>query len=132
MTHLKSSFAIAILTCFLSVKTNAQVSTNIDSVRKVLLTSQLNYKANPSNSKPVSCVFATNAFRENNAFKQTSRSESPNANEPKSQNGKAPLTLFRRDNIVTQNEIYYIFSPKSEATIVERAVTALLLFGTGW
>jgi hypothetical protein len=132
MTHLKTSFAIALLACFLSVKTNAQVSMNIDSVRKALSLSQQNYKANPSNNKPVSCVFATNAFRENDAFKQTSRSELPNANEPKSSNGKAPLTQFRTDNVVTQNEIYYIFSPKSEATILERTVTALLLFGQVW
>jgi hypothetical protein len=132
MTHLKTSFAIALLACFLSVKTNAQVSMNIDSVRKCLSISQQNYKANFPNDKPVSCVFATNAFRENDAIKHTPHSELPNANKPLSQNEKAHLTPLRTDNIVTQNEIYYIFSPKSEATIVERAVTALLLFGQGW
>jgi hypothetical protein len=132
MTNLKTSFAIALLACFLSVKTNAQVSMNIDSVRKCLLVSQQNYKANFPNDKPVSCVFATNAFRENDAFKHTPFSELPNADKPITQNGKAPFTPFRTDNLVTQNEIYYIFSPKSEATIVERAVTALLLFGQVW
>jgi hypothetical protein len=132
MTFLKTSFAIALLACFLTVKTNAQVSMNIDSVRKCLSISQQNYKALSSNNKPVSCVFASNAFRENDAFKQTPHSELPNADKPISQNSKASFIPFRRDNIFTQNEIYYIFSPKSEATIVERAVTALLLFGQGW
>lgn len=132
MNYLKISIISVVITSLFTTQTQAQVSTNIDSVRKALSISQQNYKANPLNSKPISCVFATNAFRENTEFKHTQSSEPSSTNTPISQNGKSPLKQFRTDNLINQNEIYYIFSPKSEATILERTVSAILLFGTVW
>jgi hypothetical protein len=71
MTHLKAIIIIGLLSCFIPTNTHAQAGVNIDSVRKALLVSQQNYKANILNKKPFSYIFTTNAFREKVEFTNT-------------------------------------------------------------
>jgi hypothetical protein len=47
MTHLKTSFAIALLACFLTVKTNAQVGVTMKHVKKSVVFKQQNNTFKP-------------------------------------------------------------------------------------
>ena len=129
MIYLKVTLIIGFLSCFVTTNTHAQASMNIDSVRKALLVSQQNYKASTLNNKPISCVFATNSFRENDAFRNNSRSESSTTHEPLPKKIATPPIPISTNNVISQDEIYYIFSPKSNATMVERAILGILLIG---
>jgi hypothetical protein len=126
MTFLKTFFAITLFTCFFTVKTNAQVSLNIDSVRQALSASQQNYKTKQSlnsfSNTPVSCVFATNSFKENAQITHNTAISPVDADKALFKNDKNPVqnTYILRDPVE-------IITDKN-ATVVERIVGALLLF----
>jgi hypothetical protein len=127
MTHLKTAFAITLLICFFSLKTNAQVGVNIDSIRKCLSISQQSFGIKPPpnsfSNKPVSCVFAINSFKENAQITHNTAISPVDANK----------TLFRKDKNPPVQNTYILRDPfeiitDKNATVVERIVGALLLF----
>jgi hypothetical protein len=137
MTHLKTSFAIAILACFLSVKTNAQMGVNIDSVRACLSTSQQTFgvklQPNSFSNKPISCVFASNSFGV--SYQNVNAQTDPCFD--------ASEAIVRRNQSITPfiwsndpakmlydntRDLKFILSSKSNATIIERTAAVVLYF----
>jgi hypothetical protein len=126
MTHSKSSFILFVFTVFLTVNAHTQVSLNIDSVRQSLSASQQNYKTkqplNPFSSTPVSCVFATNSFKENAQITRNTAISPVDADKALFKNDKNPV-----QNTYILRDPFEIITDKN-ATAVERIVGALLLF----
>jgi hypothetical protein len=125
MTHSKSSFVLFVFTVFLTVNAHTQVSLNIDSVRQSLSASQQNYKTkqplNPFSSTPVSCVFATNSFKENAQITQNTAVTPVRANEALLRKDKNPV----QNNYILRDPLEAVLDKNS--TVVERIAGAILL-----